>query len=478
MDKGTQIISEIGKYFRKDSKISPMTIILQMMHNVKFNEKVLFRNYEIAPNTLFRPLAILQCLLLFPLFGIEKISRYSGTMISQIFKCHRDVFYSFINDGTINWRRIMLKLSSQIWDKITLRSDHKRIKLPTVLIFDDTDVIKSSWLTELVSRIHSHVDHSYHPGYKALFACISDGVSQILLDMALCRESKDSNFGLTKSAAERQHKSDDAADAPISVRKAESTKTKIELVEDMIKRILKNHIHFDYVLNDSWFTCLDLVKFIRKLKNGCRYLGMIKMSNRLYTYYGKPYTAKALAKMLWKKNKHSHHRKYGYSYMSVNVWMGDEKVRLFLTRKDRHSEWRGYLSTDLQLSFAEAFRIYSMRWGIEVVNKEQKSLLAMDKCQSWYFSAQIAHITITSLQYNFLALARRFSDYETIGGLFRDSKDDVVQMSVIEKAWVLILNIVETADEEFGFDEGIMYKIIYKADKMKKFVNFYQKLAS
>lgn len=39
------------------------------------------------------------------------------------------------------------------------------------------------------------------------------------------------------------------------------------------------------------------------------------------------------------------------------------------------------------------------------------------------------------------------------------------------------MSIVETADEEFGFDDGIMYKIIYKADKMNRFVNFYEKIA-
>lgn len=478
MSKVKDILSEIGNFFSNSSKISPMTVILQMMHNVKFNKRVLFRGRKIEHNVLYTPVAILQCLLLFPFFGIDNVSQYSGTMLAGLFKAHRDVFYDFLKDGAIDWRRIMTKLSTRIWERITLRADHKRIKLPTVLIFDDTDVIKRSWMTELVSKIHSHVDNTFHPGYKALFCCISDGVSQILLDLALCRESKDKNFGLTKKAAEHQHRSDDEEGSPVTARKEESTKSKIELMKEMIRRMVKNHVHFDYVLNDSWFTCLDLVKFVRQLKNGCKYLGMIKMSNRLYSYHGKQYTAKALAKMLWNRNKHNHHRKYGYSYICVNGMMDDERVRLFLTRKDRHSEWRGYLSTDLKLEFAEAFKIYAMRWGIEVVNKEQKSLLAMDKCQEWYFSAQIAHVTITSLQYNFLALAKRFSDYETIGELFRGTEDDIIQMSVVEKAWGLIMNIVKTADEEYGFDENIMYKIIYKADEMNNFVNFYEKIAS
>lgn len=40
-------------------------------------------------------------------------------------------------------------------------------------------------LIEFASKIHSHVDNTFHPGYKALSCCISDGVSQMLLNFAL-----------------------------------------------------------------------------------------------------------------------------------------------------------------------------------------------------------------------------------------------------------------------------------------------------
>jgi hypothetical protein len=103
------------------------------------------------------------------------------------------------------------------------------------------------------------------------------------------------------------------------------------------------------------------------------------MSKRHYAYRGKLYTAKTLAEMLWKKNRHSRHRKYGYSFVYANVMMDDQKIRLFLTRKSRRSEWRGYLTTNLKLSFEDAFKIYSMRWGIEVVNYDK--LLVMTSGQ-------------------------------------------------------------------------------------------------
>lgn len=202
---------------------------------------------------------------------------------------------------------------------------------------------------------------------------------------------------------------------------------------------------------------------------------MIKMTKRYYTYQGKQYTAEKLASHLWKQGKH--HRKFGYSYVTANVLMGKEKVRIFLTRKTKTSGWRGYVTTNLKLSFVEAYRIYSMRWVVEVVNKEQKSLLHMDKCQSWYFAAQITHVTLTSLQYNLLALAKRFSDYETIGELFKGTKDDFAEMSVCEKIWSLVAEIAKEVDDELGIDDSIFYAIIYKTEKLKRIVNIVYAMA-
>jgi hypothetical protein len=34
-----------------------------------------------------------------------------------------------MKDETIDWRRIMAKLSTQIWNLITVRSDHKKPKV-------------------------------------------------------------------------------------------------------------------------------------------------------------------------------------------------------------------------------------------------------------------------------------------------------------------------------------------------------------
>lgn len=71
---------------------------------------------------------------------------------------------------------------------------------------------------------------------------------------------------------------------------------------------------------------------------------------------------------------------------------------LLQTRTQGKLEW--VLTTDLSLSFLEAYRIYARRWATEVAYKDCKTLLNFGKCQSVHFAAQIASFTLTMMQYN------------------------------------------------------------------------------
>ena len=82
------------------------------------------------------------------------------------------------------------------------------------------------------------------------------------------------------------------------------------------------------------------------------------------------------------------------------------------------------MTTNTELPFEQAYKIYSTRWSIEVFFKECKQNLGLGKCQSQDFDAQIAATTLCMLQYNMLSIAKRFSDYETLGELFRATQKD------------------------------------------------------
>ena len=70
---------------------------------------------------------------------------------------------------------------------------------------------------------------------------------------------------------------------------------------------------------------------------------------------------------------------------------------------------------------------------------------------------------ITAMQYNLLSTAKRFSDYETVGGLFNDAVE-------------MVRMIAECFNIE---DEEIFDTLLNRSDKLSHFVGLYQlKLAS
>jgi len=143
--------------------------------------------------------------------------------------------------------------------------------------------------------------------------------------------------------------------------------------------------------------------------------------------------------------------------------------------KRKKESWNGIMTTNLSLEFLEAYRIYAMRWSLEVFFKETKGLLGMGKCQSRNFAAQLAATTITALQYNLLSLAKRFTSYETIGGIFRDVQHSGMELSVTERIWGIILEMVKIMTEIFSIEEEEIFDaIINKSDNLAHFINFYE----
>ena len=64
------------------------------------------------------------------------------------------------------------------------------------------------------------------------------------------------------------------------------------------------------------------------------------------------------------------------------------------------------------------------------------------------FSSQIAMTVITAMQYNLLSTAKRFSDYETVGGLFNDAVKGSVELTLTERIWDMILEMVRMIAEK------------------------------
>jgi len=122
------------------------------------------------------------------------------------------------------------------------------------------------------------------------------------------------------------------------------------------------------------------------------------------------------------------------------------KVKIFLTRKGVNGAWHTIISTNTNLTFNRMIEIYNIRWTIEVFFKEAKQLLGLGKSQSTNFDVQVAQTTITMIQYLLVSLRYRMEAYETIGGLFKDIKQDYIEHKLNERLLLAIIEILAVLD--------------------------------
>lgn len=307
-------------------------------------------------------------------------------------------------------------------------------------------------------------------GFKALFLGITDGVSQMLLDFALMGEKgSDGKYGMSRKELEARFSPDRNRDDAAGERLAEYGKDKITLAMDLVRNAIKNGFRFEYLLADSSFTCKAIIRFIHSRHIKCHYLGCIKIGEKSKTKYRfgrKDYTAPALIKHLNKKDTMKYSRKLRCWYITADVTFAGVSCRLFLIRHTQHGNWNGLLTTNTKLDFFEAYRIYAQRWFQEVVFKESKGLLGMGKCQAKDFAEQIAHTSIVALLYNILSLVKRFNDYETIGGLFREVEKDALELTIAERIWRVIMDTVIAIANVFGLtDDEVMEAVFCRSDE-------------
>jgi hypothetical protein len=114
-----------------------------------------------------------------------------------------------------------------------------------------------------------------------------------------------------------------------------------------------------------------------------------------------------------------------------------------------------------------------MRWSIDVFLKEGKGLLGLGKSQSTVFAVQIAIIPLTILHYNILNTVKRFAAYQTIGGPLNEATDGVIQLSVTERIWGVLQEIVRIIAEAFDTDdEHVLGALINRSETFKHYFDF------
>ena len=273
-------------------------------------------------------------------------------------------------------------------------------------------------------------------GFKAMFLCYTDGKTQLMVDATIQAETgKDASKpqGLTKKQKAAQYSKERNEEEKINTRKEEMFQSKIANAIKMIRRAIIEGIRFDYLLVDSWFPCAELLQFIHSRHLKCHLIGMIKMGKTKYETALGDLCAPDIIKRLEKAKD------------------AGMDVQLFFYKKGNGS-WNALITTDMGIDAKRAFELYARRWCIEVAHKEMKGLLNLGKCQCVDFAGQVAALSLCMIQYNILGTVKRFESYETIGGLFAEITGETVELTVVQRIWGLIIEVINVIAEFLSCD--------------------------
>ena len=382
---------------------------------------------------------LISTLLILPIIGLKTIHSLTSNIGNTIGSASKDSYYRLLANQHINWRGFLMSFVKEYLAKdLLFTSPENPIKC---LIFDDTDIPKSGKTIEGISKIFNHVSKTYYLGFKLLVAGYWNGSVFIPVDFSFHRESKTAKnkYGLTCKQRKKQKQIFRDTKTKAFKRYAELNAKKTDMLIKMFSRICKRNIKVDYVLIDSWFTSISLIKKIRAINKTTHVIGMYKYNSKI-TVSGE---ATSLKNLKTKGKKPKRCRKLNYYYHHHISDIDGVKVVVFISKRGVNGKWHTILSTNTNLSFIEIIEIYSIRWTIEVFFKEVKQLFKLGTCQSTNFDVQIAQTTIIMIQYLLTSIRFRMEAYETIGGLFRDLKQDYIEHKLNDRILLIVYQIMD-----------------------------------
>ncbi len=408
------------------------------------------------------PLQVIITNLIFIRLGGMSINAQAKTGASEM---DDNTLYRTLNNPRIDWRKMLLSFALQ-FTRIVKKKAEMEENLTQCFVVDDSLLEKSGKTIEGISRVNNHVKGGFTFGFKLLLLGFFDGKMLIPVDFSLHRESRKNNFGLKQKEQKKQFKSKNPKDSPGEMRKQELDEKKTDMIVKMIRRAAKRGLNASYVLMDSWFTCEEVIKSIRKIKRGMLHVvGMCKMDKRKFNIDGKELNSATIVKMHEIRSKIKCSKKYKSQYIVVNAVYKSIPVKLFYVKYKRAKTWTLILSTDTNISFNRAIEIYQIRWTIEVLFKECKQYLNLGNAQNTNFNGQIADTALALTTYTILSLGKRFGSYETIGSLFRANKQDMLERTICERIMEVILTLIMQLLEFMAIDIDETMRLIAGNDE-------------
>jgi hypothetical protein len=428
----------------------------------RFNVEHICKPFESLKVKGYRVYDTLISLIVIQIMGL-KVGGFKSSTHQNLTQAQKDCFYRLKNRSDIDWRGILLVFATKfikLTSKIDTPEDCPKSKC---FIFDDTLFQKRGKTIEFIGKVFDHVTKCYPLGFKALVLCFWDGKSLLPLDFSLHREKGNNAkrpYGMSASELREQFSKKRNRNSSQYKRVKELDESKIDTAIAQIKRAVRKGFTASYVLCDTWFVSEGLIRQVRSIQSGAMHLiGMCRMDKRRYTYLGKEYTAAELLKKYKAKNT-KRCRNIRTQYIDFVVDYKGIRVKLFFSRYHNCSNWCLLLTTDLTLSYIQALETYQIRWAIEVFFKESKQHLGLGKCQSTDFDAQIADASICMITYLILNLQKRTNSYETFGGLFHESQRHLLELTLWERFWILLVEILSQISDILVIDiENLLSRV-------------------
>ena len=256
-------------------------------------------------------------------------------------------------------------------------------------------------------------------------------------------------------------------------RRVETTKGKLQIAIDMVKRAVESGIYADYLLVDSWYSKPVFLQEMNTL--GLRVISRIANSNKIWNFIGKEKTLEAIYnkyKKLKTEKLGSYGKKIKFDYFSVVVehkTAGKVKI-VFIKTKEKLIP---IVSTDLTINDEEIIEIYKRRWDIEQGHKELREHFGFGKEENRIYEALIARITLSFFTYNIVSYINRISNEpKTIGGLFKDLECELHTLAIAMQTFIAILDEIAKIEDVVNRNEDLVSIIAVLQDVTQKMLGF------
>jgi len=441
----------------------------------KTNEGVLAFASQFNVNELLKPFSKVKTkgYLISTLITALCLYRLSGKSIwamqrvgnKNIFEGDENSFYRLLNHQKVNWRGILMSFALQFKSLVEQNSEPNQNT--KCFVVDDTDIEKTGKTFEFISRIFNHVIKKHVLGFKMLTLGYWDGKSLIAVDFSLHREKGlSNNFGLNQKERKGQFKKQRVRHSAAAKRVKEVDQNKLDAAVQMIKRAVKRGFRTSYVLADSWFINDPFIKGVTSGREAekLHVLGMCKMDKRKFSLQNYQLNShQIIARKEYRQTKYS--RKHKSHYIPVVAQFKGTPVKLFYIRYRNAKSWTLILTTDLHLNFVKALELYQIRWTIEVLFKECKQYLRLGACQNTDFDGQIADATLVLITHTILTLQRRFQAYETMGELFHQQQQKLLELTLWERILKIFINLLHQLLDILGIDLDQTIETLFESEK-------------